>query len=107
MYFFSPIVSFTVFIRFKQIKLELLNTDLLPIDSKEIKRIELYNKLCHYFGHFISFGVLIIGNYRMTEIIAGHAIGVIIAFSSAILYQALMVEILKLFIREKIFFSIK
>jgi hypothetical protein len=93
MYFFSPTVSFTVFIRFKQIKLELLNTNLLPIDSKEIKRIELYNKLCHYFGHLISFGILIIGNYRMTEIISGHAIGVIIAFSSAIVYQALMVLI--------------
>ena len=71
-------VSLTAFIRYKQLKFQ----------TKSV-----FNKISLILGFGTSFGTLIIGNYRQTELIYGHGLGVAIAFGNAILYLLISVNI--------------
>ena len=39
--------------------------------------------MCLFLGYLTGFGIIIVGNYRMTELFYGHLIGAILAFMPA------------------------
>ena len=61
------------------------------ISEQMLYRMERYNFIASLVIYSSSMGVIIIGNFRVTEIAAGHFFGVAFAFGGMFIYMCIMV----------------